>query len=123
MSPRRSDRPPELLAGTLEMLVLRTLHGGSLHGYGIARHIEAASGGKLTIEEGSLYPALFRLEERGDVSAEWRLSPTRRRARFYTLTARGRKRLGAATAAWIDLSGAVDRVLGLVDPPPAPEVA
>lgn len=110
---------PDFLAGTLEMLVLRTLEAEALHGYGIARAIEAASGSRLSIEEGSLYPALHRLEKRKDITASWQISPTKRRARYYSLTTQGRKRLQTTTKAWIDVSGAVNKVLGLALPQPA----
>lgn len=113
MARSTAEGGPEFLSGTLEMLILRTLEGEALHGYGIARAIESASGARLTIEEGSLYPALHRLEKRKDIVAAWQMSPTNRRARYYSLTAQGRKRLRTTTQAWIDVSGAVNRVLGL----------
>src|SRR6185295_17544838 len=106
-------RQPDLIQGTLDAMVLRTLARAPNHGYGIARAIEAASGGRLAIEEGSLYPALHRLERRGDLSAEWRTTELNRRAKYYALTPRGRKRLESEVAAWIEVSGAVSRVLGL----------
>src|SRR3954462_4321182 len=90
LPPARSD----VLLGTLEMLVLKTLTRGPLHGYGIAHFIEQTSGDLLRVEEGSLYPALQRLQLKGWVSSEWRTSPTTRRARFYRLTADGREQLG-----------------------------
>jgi len=85
----------ELLPGTLEMLILQTLTRAPLHGYGIAQHIQRISGEVLQVEEGSLYPALQRLLVKGWVKAEWSTSETNRRARYYTLTAAGRKQLGA----------------------------
>src|SRR5258707_12398276 len=88
--PERNGLPP----GTLEMLVLRTLTLGRLHGYAIAQHIERKSGEVLHIEQGSLYPALERLQNHGWVTSKWGLSPTGRRARYYTITASGRARLG-----------------------------
>ena len=89
MSPRS-----DLVPGTLEMLVLKTLSLGPLHGYGIAQHIQRLSADVLRVEEGSLYPALQRLRLKGWVDAEWQTSPNNRRARFYRLTAEGRKQLG-----------------------------
>ncbi|MBL9120987.1 MAG: PadR family transcriptional regulator [Phycisphaerae bacterium] len=114
MARSTADGGPEFLSGTLEMLILRTLEAEELHGYGIARAIEAASGARLSIEEGSLYPALHRLEKRGDVRPEWKVSPTNRRARYYSLTQQGKKHLKKTTTAWLDVSAAVNRVLGLV---------
>src|SRR5688572_8867957 len=84
----------ELLPGTLDMLVLQTLSLGSLHGYAIAQHIERMSNDVLRVEQGSLYPALERLQSAGWVKSKWGQSPTGRKARYYTLTASGRKQLG-----------------------------
>lgn len=109
----RPTRQPDLIQGTLDAMVLRTLGRAPNHGYGIARAIEAASDGRLTIEEGSLYPALHRLERRGDLSSEWRMTELNRRAKYYALTPRGRKRLVAEIEEWADVSRAVSRVLGL----------
>src|SRR6185503_14936607 len=102
---------PDILQGTLDVMILRTLHLGESHGYGIARAIERASDGVLAIEEGSLYPALYRLEKRGDLAHEWRMSELNRRAKFYRLTPRGRRRLRDEIALWEQLSSAVARVL------------
>jgi transcriptional regulator len=101
----------DLLHGTLDLLVLKTLSHGPRHGYGIARFLEEATGDAVAIEEGSLYPALYRLEGRGLVEAEWRASELGRRAKFYRLTAAGRRQLRADTAAWTQFSAAVSRVL------------
>ena len=101
----------ELLPGTLEMLILKTLARGPLHGYGIAQFIEQTSGDLLRIEEGSLYPALQRIQLKGWVSSEWRISPTKRRARFYTLTPEGRKELGREVASFDRMVEAITRVL------------
>lgn len=101
----------ELLQGTLDLLILRTLILGEEHGQGIARAIQQSSGEELLVEHGALYPALQRLEERGWVAARWGLSQNNRRARFYGLTAKGRKRLAEETAKWKRLSGAIGRVL------------
>ena len=101
----------ELLQGTLELLVLRTLARGERHGYAIAEWIHLASAEALSIEEGALYPALHRMEVRGLLGSEWRMSENNRRAKYYSLTAQGRRRLKDATASWRRTSGAIDRVL------------
>jgi len=90
----------DLLRGTLDLLVLRALSWGPTHGYGVARWIERATGEAVRIEEGSLYPALHRLDERGFVAAEWGVSENNRRARYYRLTASGRSKLQHETATW-----------------------
>ena len=101
----------EFLQGTLEMLVLRTLRLGELHGYGIAQSIRQASNDALLIEAGSLYPALQRLETQGWIKAEWKTSDTGRRARFYKLTPPGRKRLSASISRWEEFVAAIGLVL------------
>ena len=101
----------ELLPGTLDLLVLKVLSAGKEHGYGIARRIQSASGDVLRVEEGSLYPALHRLERKGWIRAEWGQSEAKRRAKFYALTRSGRRRLASETASWEALSQAVGRVL------------
>jgi transcriptional regulator len=106
--PTRSD---QLLPGTLEMLVLKTLSMGSLHGYGIAQNIQRLSGEALRVEEGSLYPALQRMTLKGWLRSRWKLTPTKRRARYYTLTAAGRKQLGLEASAFERLVGAIGRVM------------
>ena len=105
------DSRPDLLPGTLEMLILRTLTLGALHGYGIARHIEQSSDGVLKVEQGSLYPALERLLQRGWVTARWERSPTGRRARYYTITRSGRARLDRKTAVYERVVRAISRVM------------
>ena len=102
---------PELLHGTLDALVLKTLSGGRRHGYAVARAIEEATGGVVEIEDGSLYPALYRMEKKGWVDAEWGLSELGRRAKFYKLTPKGRRHLTAQTAEWARFATAVSRVL------------
>jgi transcriptional regulator len=102
---------PELLHGTLETLVLKTLAGGRRHGYAIARAIEEATDGIVEIEEGSLYPALYRLERKEWVEAEWGTSELGRRAKFYRLTPRGRRQLAAQTADWTRFAAAISRML------------
>jgi PadR family transcriptional regulator len=103
--------PADLLQGTLELLVLRTLASGEKHGYEIAEWIHIASAEALSVEEGALYPALHRLEMRGLLSAEWDVSANNRRAKYYRLTANGRKRLKEAREAWRRTSVAINRVL------------
>ena len=99
------------LQGTLDLLVLKTLHRGRKHGYGIAIHIEKVSGDILRVEEGSLYPALHRMEQSGWIRAEWTLTGSGRRARGYEITAAGRRHLSEVEASWSRLTDAVDRVL------------
>ncbi len=101
----------ELLPGTLDMLILKTLTRGSLHGYGIAQSIKNISQDVLMVEEGSLYPALQRLSLQGWVKAEWRMTETNRRARYYTLTAAGRKQLGIELSQFELMIAAIGRVL------------
>ena len=101
----------DLLQGTLALLVLKTLARGPLHGYGITLHIQMVSKEVLRVEEGSLYPALHRMEQDGWVSAEWGTSENNRRARYYRLTAQGRKRLAEEENNWQQLTQAVAQVL------------
>lgn len=101
----------ELLHGTLDPLVLKTLSGGRRHGYAIARAIEETTEGVVEIEEGSLYPALYRMERKAWVEAEWGVSELGRRAKFYRLTPRGRRQLSAQTTEWSRFAAAISRVL------------
>jgi len=101
----------ELLHGTLDALVLKTLSRGPRHGYGIARWLEEASDEMVVVEEGSLYPALYRLERRGLVEADWGTSELGRKAKFYRLTTQGRRHLAAETAQWASFAAAVSKVL------------
>jgi PadR family transcriptional regulator, regulatory protein PadR len=101
----------ELVQGTLDMLVLKTLVRGPMHGYGIAQSIQAASGDVLRVEEGSLYPALHRLELDGFLDSEWRQSENNRRAKFYRLTRLGRKQLSKESSHWSRLAAAIARVM------------
>jgi transcriptional regulator len=102
------------LQGTLDLLILKTLQLGPNHGFGITLHIQTASQGLLCVEEGSLYPALHRLERDKLVKAEWKTTDNRRRARIYALTAAGRKRLGEAEESWTALAKGVGRLLRYV---------
>lgn len=101
----------DLLQGTLGILILKALLAGSSHGYGIARWVETATEDVLRIEEGSLYPALRRLEDRAWVKSEWGLSENNRRARYYTITSAGRAHLRSEAALWMKYAGAVTQVL------------
>jgi PadR family transcriptional regulator PadR len=103
--------PSELLHGTLDILVLKTLAAGGRHGYAIAQSIEEATQGVVIVEEGSLYPALYRMERKGWLDAEWGVSELGRRAKFYRLTLRGRKQLSAQTSEWTRFAAAISRVL------------
>lgn len=100
-----------LLYGTLDTLILRTLYEGALHGYGIARWIETRTGDRIEVDESSLYPALYRLEKKGMLVSEWGRSELDRRAKFYRLTAKGRKALKERTAEWARFAAAVSNVL------------
>jgi PadR family transcriptional regulator PadR len=112
MSTQESEDRLELLQGTLDLLILRTLIFGSEHGQGIARAIQQTSGEELLVEHGALYPALQRLEERGWISARWGTSSNKRKARFYSLTSAGRRQLGKETTKWNRLAAAIGRILG-----------
>jgi PadR family transcriptional regulator, regulatory protein PadR len=101
----------ELLHGTLDALILKTLTWGPRHGYAIARWIEGVSEEALRIEEGSLYPALYRLERKGWIEAEWGVSETKRRVKFYHLSNAGRERLAVETAQWARFTTGVSKVL------------
>ena len=107
MDELRSD----VLPGTLDLLIMKTLSLGVLHGYGIAQHIQRLSRDALRVEEGSLYPALQRMQVKGWVSSEWKQSPTGRKARFYKLTAAGRKQLGTEESGFHRSVAAIARVL------------
>ena len=102
----------ELLPGTLDMLILKALSLGPVHGYGVLKRIEATSQGLLSLEQGSLYPALYRLESRGWISASWEVTSTGRRAKVYSLSTIGRKQLAQEESHWAAFSLAVNRVLG-----------
>ena len=107
----KKDQSGDLLQGTLDLLILKSLARGPMHGYGVAEWIHDSSQDVLRVEEGALYPALHRLELRGLLSAEWGASENNRRAKYYALTATGRKQLVQETEYWQRMSGAVARVL------------
>jgi PadR family transcriptional regulator PadR len=110
MTPRTAS-PSELLPGTLDMLVLRTLTLQPMHGYAIAQHIRRLSESVLSVEQGSLYPALERLQHKGWVTSKWAETPTKRRARYYTITAAGRKQLGHEITSFDRVLAAIERVM------------
>jgi transcriptional regulator len=101
----------ELLQGTLDLLILRTLAGAALHGWDIAKRIAVVSNDRLFLKQGSLYPALHRLEDRGWIEAEWGISDAGRNAKFYRLTRKGRRELQAEKAHWLSFATAVQNVL------------
>ena len=102
----------DLLQGTLDLLILKTLELEPMHGWGITLRIQQLSESVLQVNQGSLYPALHRLEEQGWISAEWKASENNRQAKYYKLTAKGRKQLTAEKENWLRLSGAVARIVG-----------
>ena len=101
----------DLLQGTLDMLVLRVLGGGPMHGWGVAARIQLLSKDVLVVEEGSIYPALYRMEQKGWIKAEWGQSENNRRARFYELTKEGRKQLAAEARDWGRLCAAISAIM------------
>ena len=105
------DNQSELLQGTLDLLILRTLAGGPMHGWGIAQRIQQLSRDALVVNQGSLYPALHRLEHQGWIEAEWGVSENNRQAKFYELTRAGRKQLADETESWARFAAAVGLVL------------
>jgi transcriptional regulator len=102
----------DLLPGTLDLLILKAVSLGELHGYGVLLRIEQISGGALQVQQGALYPALYRLEHRGMIASKWGVSENNRRARYYRLTVAGRKRLGEEVASWNRLADAIALALG-----------
>jgi transcriptional regulator len=107
-----APRPLDLLQGTLDLLILRTLDLGAMHGWGISQRIQQMSGEVLRVNQGSLYPALHRLESAGWISSEWGASENNRQAKFYSLTRAGQRQLRAETESWSRMTEAVGRVLG-----------
>lgn len=112
MRAKKTQDAGDVLQGTLDMLVLRTLVMGPAHGHTIAEAIERTSENALDVEQGSLYPALHRLEDRGLLASEWGVSENNRKAKFYRLTAKGRKELVAATGRWRQMTRAIGLILG-----------
>jgi transcriptional regulator len=106
------DEKDALLQGTLDLLILKALQNEPMHGFGISIRIQQMSRDALTVEQGSLYPALYRLEDQGWIKAEWGVSENNRKAKFYTLTTAGRRQLQEETALWERLSAAINLVLG-----------
>lgn len=107
MAPNRAD----LLQGTLDMLVMRAVADEALHGYALVHRLKLISGGRLDVPQGSLYPSLHRLENQGALKSEWRLTESGREAKFYRLTAKGRKRLESDVQQWKELSAAIGLIL------------
>ncbi len=106
------EQKSDVLQGTLDLMVLKTLEAmGPLHGYGIARRIEQVSGNSLTLNQGTIYPALLRLEQRGWIRSEWGTSETNRRAKFYSLNRTGRKKIAEETENWERVSATMARIL------------
>lgn len=111
-----ADRQTDVLRGTLDLLVLKTLETlGPMHGWGIARRIEQVSGDALAMNQGTLYPALLRLEQRGWIDSKWGVTENNRRARYYVLTPRGRKQLKVEEEDWARMSTIIARVLGAAE--------
>jgi PadR family transcriptional regulator PadR len=108
------NKQVDLLQGTLDLLILKAVSLGGLHGYGVLLRLQQLTGDRLQIQQGSLYPALYRLERKGWIASEWGESDKKRRARFYRLTASGRKQLKAETVLWNDFSSVVAQVLRAV---------
>jgi PadR family transcriptional regulator PadR len=107
----KPDEQMDLLQGTLDMLILKAVSLGPLHGYGVLLRIRQISGEELVVQQGSLYPALYRLEHQGAIASEWGESDNNRRAKYYRLTAAGRARLGQETQKWKRMSGVIDGIL------------
>src|SRR5580704_10563164 len=101
----------DLLQGTLDMLVLQTLSQGPMHGFAIARWIREKTNDALQLEEGTLYPALYRMERKGWIASRWRQTENNRKARYYSLTAAGRKQLEAESEGWLNMSRAIGRIM------------
>ena len=105
------DKPMELLQGTLDMLILKAVSLGPLHGYGVLLRIQQISGGRLEIQQGSLYPALYRLEDQGWIASEWGESENKRKAKYYRLTADGKKRLQSEEEKWNEMTEVIAGIL------------
>jgi PadR family transcriptional regulator PadR len=108
----RAAGPVDLLQGTLDMLILKAVSLGPLHGYGVLLRIQQISGGRLEIQQGSLYPALFRLEHQGSITSEWGESENKRKAKFYRLTALGKRQLAREAERWRTMTDVIGEILG-----------
>ena len=111
-----SDKQQDILQGTLDMLILKAVSLGPLHGYGVLLRIQQISGEELVIQQGSLYPALYRLEHQGAIASEWGESENNRRAKYYSLTDLGRARLGEETEKWQRMAGIINGILAVEGP-------
>ena len=111
MADPKSEKKDDLLQGTLDMLILKAVSLGPLHGYGVLLRIQQISGDELVVQQGSLYPALYRLEHQGAIASEWGESENNRRAKYYRLTAAGRKRLEQETEKWHRMAGIIGSIL------------
>jgi transcriptional regulator len=111
MGNEKQDGPMDLLQGTLDLMILKAVSLGPLHGYGVLLRIQQISGEELVIQQGSLYPALYRLEHQGVISSEWGESENNRKAKYYKLTRPGRQRLGEETRKWNRMSGIIGTIL------------
>jgi PadR family transcriptional regulator PadR len=111
MALEKPDKPIDLLQGTLDLLILKAVSLGPLHGYGVLLRIQQISGEELVIQQGSLYPALYRLEHQGAITSDWGESDNNRRAKFYRLTRAGRDRLGEETKKWTRMAGIIGTIL------------
>jgi PadR family transcriptional regulator, regulatory protein PadR len=111
MTPPKQDKQNDILQGTLDMLILKAVSLGPLHGYGVLLRIQQISGEELVIQQGSLYPALYRLEHQGAIASEWGESENNRRAKYYRLTKAGRARLGEETEKWRRMAGIINGIL------------
>src|SRR3954469_23742254 len=107
----------DLLQGTLDLIVLKALSWGPMHGFGLARWIQQTTEDVLQVEEGSLYPALYRMENRGWIKAQWALTENGRRAKYYTLTAAGRRQLVAESRSWNEMAGAMTKIMTAIREP------
>jgi PadR family transcriptional regulator, regulatory protein PadR len=108
------DKQLDLMQGTLDMLILKAVSLGALHGYGVLLRIQQISGGRLEIQQGSLYPALYRLEHQGWIASEWGESENKRRAKFYRLTAAGKRRFQAEAEKWNRMAGVISGILSAI---------
>lgn len=113
--PPKQDKQGDILQGTLDMLILKAVSLGPLHGYGVLLRIQQISGEELVIQQGSLYPALYRLEHQGAIASEWGESENNRRAKYYRLTKAGRARLGEETEKWRRMAGIINGILSATE--------